>query len=857
MKRNLLLVFVVLCNFSEIIHAQPSALPDGIRFVYDDVNASSVALVGDFNAWSGLAHPMKKTGSGQWNITVPLLSGSYQYGFLVDNERIQRDPNNPLSYEAIDGSSIRSLITLSAANKLVTEGYPVRLPLADEYPKQGGTVFLNLVIKHHVPLYYNAAKDCIDAPFVRMHATRDYFEMADIIQRYQHVHATAAISPTLLWQIQEIYVKRMEPFIKKNKTMRYKQADMDGNGFLARMRGKTDPWIDVCLTPAEKLSEQDKSLLYRTKWNAFTMSPVRMSRFPELMRLYEKYVDAKGSPDFSVQELRTLKFFSIFGHFDTEFYERNVPLIQTGTRINRSLDLRDLISYRSDGKYYLKREITEDDCRRIVASSWYIMASILPNFDKVKYNPRSMFGQMEIATTSFSDAVLPMLINSDIAKTSDPGITTPPAYVHPEDADAQIKLGIAACQKYFDVTPVGYIPPYGAMSPEVIPLLAKNGLQWFTSSEIVLNNSQPSGLTASAPYGVTVNGSTSYGVFANTLLTNRVNWVYRNYYAENSADDFIRTILSYAPEDKSKDALVTVVIDNDDAWMNYVRDTDGKGLINSIYRKLNKLFETRTIVATTFSEYLTGNRGRGIKPHKPDNFGSITQMSAGSRFDGSFNMWIGSDHSNKAWSELGTTRAALKPIIPDSLNMSFYDTFDASPLSYFYGCTSENWYQVFTSGSVMQTDPKPYEQVYLNMMKDAFTKAGSAAPSSMTSFIPENTVMPVWEKPVMRTRVTFHCKLADREAITSVYVAGNRKELSNMEPNTVRMWDNGENGDEVFGNNVWTLVVDLEPGELLYKYSNSGGQGTWEGSEAFPDVWRKVLIDGEKMTIDDVFTKLK
>ena len=57
---------------------------------------------------------------------------------------------------------------------------------------------------------------------------------------------------------------------------------------------------------------------------------------------------------------------------------------------------------------------------------------------------------------------------------------------------------------------------------------------------------------------------------------------------------------------------------------------------------------------------------------------------------------------------------------------------------------------------------------------------------------------------------------------------------------------------------VFTIVAtDIEPGELIYKYSNSGGQGTWDGSEAFPDIWRKVMISGDKMTINDVFARFK
>jgi len=854
MKKRLPLLTVFILAFPIFLSAQPSVVPDGIRFVYENANASSVSLVGDFNSWSGISHPMQMAGGGTWTITVPMLPGTYQYAFLVDGSRIQRDPATSLSYEALDGSRVNSLFTLSANKKLVTEGYPVRRPLNDNYQTGGGTVYLNLVFKHHIPLYYNPHTDRIDAPFVRMHATRDYFEMGDVIQRYPFVHATVALSPTLLWQIQEIYVKRMAPFIKTQKSRLMKPAEMDARGFLARMRGKTDPWIDVCLTPAERLSEDDKAHLYKNPWNAFTISVARMHRFPEMVRLYEKWVDAKGNPEYTVQELRTLKFFSIFAHFDTEFFERRVPLIQTGTRILRALDLRDLISYRSDGKYYLKHEVTEDDCRRAVASSWFIMASILPNFEKVKYSPVAKIGQMEIAATSFSDAVLPLVINSDVAREANPNISLPPAFARPQDADAQLQMALKAYQNYFNVTPTGYIPPYGAMSQDVLPHLAKNGITWFTSAESVLKKSQPAGLSAGAPYRLSAGDASVSGAFSNSLLTNRINWVYRNYYAENAADDFISNLLSFAPSDKDKDALVTVVIDNDDAWMHYQRDTDGKGLVNGIYRKLNALFESRAIVSVTMTEYISGNRERGVPAHSPDEFARIDRLAAGSRLNGNLDSWIGAPVVNDAWIRLNSARDAVNAAgAPDTSNI--YTAFTAAPWTFLFGAMSEHWFQTFTSSSVFNVEPKPYEQTYLALLDGAVRRAGGTA--DLASFVPEKTLSPVWEKPKKMVRVTFLSKLVDREAITSVYVAGNRKELANLEPNTVRMWDNGENGDVIFGDNVWTLVVDLEEGELLYKFSNSGGQGTWEGSEAFPDIWRKVMLEGDKMTLNDIFAKLK
>ncbi len=377
--------------------AQPVKVPEGVKFTYSDDAAQSVSLVGDFNAWSTEAHRMTKEGSGTWSTTVDLLPGSYQYAFSVDGRRISIDPNNPVTFESIDGTRLNSLVSLSADKRLIVEGYPVRKPMDDAYTSGGGTVYLNLVFKHHLPLFYSATKDNIDVPFIRQHATRDYFELADVIQRYTNVHATVVLSPTLLWQIQEVYVRRLSPFIKQYRANNPKAAEIDAAGFLSRMKGKTDPWIDACLTPAERLTEEDKAVLYKNKINAFTMSPVRLHRFPELLALYEKWRDANGNPSYTVEELRLLKFFAVFANFDSEFYERRVPLIQTGTRIYRSLDLRDLVSFRSDGKYYLKHAITEVECQRAVASAYYIMASILPAFQKAQFNPRAMVGQLEFA----------------------------------------------------------------------------------------------------------------------------------------------------------------------------------------------------------------------------------------------------------------------------------------------------------------------------------------------------------------------------------------------------------------------------------------------------------------------------
>jgi 1,4-alpha-glucan branching enzyme len=58
-------------------------------------DAGTVYLVGDFNEWDDLKHPMKKREKGNWEKYLMLYPGTYEYKFKVD-ENWQNDVENPL-----------------------------------------------------------------------------------------------------------------------------------------------------------------------------------------------------------------------------------------------------------------------------------------------------------------------------------------------------------------------------------------------------------------------------------------------------------------------------------------------------------------------------------------------------------------------------------------------------------------------------------------------------------------------------------------------------------------------------------------------------------------------------------------
>jgi hypothetical protein len=87
---------------SEDIRVDPVAQSAGqvVHFAIAAPTATTVSLVGDFNAWDVKTTRMT-TGAveGLWVVTVPLAAGSYQYAFVIDDTTWMADPAAPIALE--------------------------------------------------------------------------------------------------------------------------------------------------------------------------------------------------------------------------------------------------------------------------------------------------------------------------------------------------------------------------------------------------------------------------------------------------------------------------------------------------------------------------------------------------------------------------------------------------------------------------------------------------------------------------------------------------------------------------------------------------------------------------------------
>jgi len=74
---------------------------DGVNFAVWAPNATSVSVVGDFNAWDGRRHPMRKhIPSGFWELFVPGLGEGTLYKFRVRHHDHVFDKTDPLAFAA-------------------------------------------------------------------------------------------------------------------------------------------------------------------------------------------------------------------------------------------------------------------------------------------------------------------------------------------------------------------------------------------------------------------------------------------------------------------------------------------------------------------------------------------------------------------------------------------------------------------------------------------------------------------------------------------------------------------------------------------------------------------------------------
>jgi alpha-amylase/alpha-mannosidase (GH57 family) len=377
-----------------------------------------------------------------------------------------------------------------------------------------------------------------------------------------------------------------------------------------------DPFLQAALRPAESLTADDRAFLLK---HSFYSDPhhmiYRYPRYGELFDAWQRDSNSGSRNLFGAQEFRDLQMWSQLAWFDEEF-QADDPEVREWVKRGRNFTLADQ--------------------SRMGEKQREIVGKVLPAYQRIAAS-----GQIEISTTPYYHPILPLLCDSNIAGVAHPNVPLPPRFRYPQDARRQLLLAREYCSQNFGQAPVGLWPSEGSVSDEVFTLAAELGFEWAATDSGVLDRTLSRAVPVEGlyrPYQWQQQGRKLGVIFRDHFMSDLIGFVYSKMEAAAAAEDFLRRIRENCAGiiASGRDALVPIILDGENAWEYY--DHNGRPFLRELYRRIS---DDRRMRAVTVSEGL-----RLMAPEPIDHIFPASWISA------NFDVWIGADEDNQAWTQL-------------------------------------------------------------------------------------------------------------------------------------------------------------------------------------------------------------
>lgn len=455
----------------------------------------------------------------------------------------------------------------------------------------------------HQPFYKNTVTGIYELPWVRLHGTKDYYDMVSILNDFPDVHQTFNLVPSLLEQIIDY----------------------------AEGRGK-DRFLILSATPPAELTDEDRLDITKYFFMAnYDNMILPFARYRELLNKRGHYPSDESLKwiNFTEQEIFDLQVWFNLAWFD--------PLFRESNNIVSHLIKKD-------------RNFTEIEKLKLLDFQKSVMGMIIPEYRKLADK-----GNIEITTTPYYHPIMPLVYNSDIAKIGMPDVALPERrYSYPEDVREQVERAIEQYKSIFGRTPRGMWPSEGSVSEEILPILADNGISWIATDEEILresfnfagesNRRIPGALYK--PYSLNIPSGDMSIIFRDHVLSDLIGFVYSKWNPLDAVNNFMARLHGIRERLADQDGhyMISVILDGENAW-EYYRN-DGRDFLKALYERLS---EDENVKSVTVSEFLE------IEKNRP----RLNRLFPGSWINHNFGIWIGHEEDNKAWDLLHDTRDAL------------------------------------------------------------------------------------------------------------------------------------------------------------------------------------------------------
>jgi len=469
----------------------------------------------------------------------------------------------------------------------------------------GEPIYLSIIWHQHQPLYFKDPETGIyQKPWVRLHAAKDYVDMAAMLEDYPDIQATFNLTPSLLRQL----------------------LDLAG--------GAVDLYWVHTEVPAAELSPEQKDFILSRFFDTNSKIIARLPRYQEIADQRDRASDWDAQTWLDLQVLFNLAW------SDPDF-----------------LAVEPLAGLVSKG-----RGFAEEDKAIVLSEHSRLIAEVIPLHKRLQDE-----GRIEVTMTPFFHPILPLLVDTTLARNAVPDIELPPRFSYPRDAVAQLQAGVDFYAETFGRAAVGMWPAEGAVAEEIVGMISRGGIQWMASDEEVLARSlgrtafgrdsrevvqEPDALYR--PYIVQdrPNDPQLYVVFRDKVISDKVGFTYSGTEGLAAAQDFVQRILAIRSQLEESGAsgphLVSVILDGENAWENY--PNDGKEFLNNLYRLLEEEQRRGTIQTITPGQFVARF------PDQP----AIDPLWAGSWVSPDYLTWIGEDEENRAWEYLRKVREEVE-----------------------------------------------------------------------------------------------------------------------------------------------------------------------------------------------------
>ncbi len=556
-------------------------------------------------------------------------------------------------------------------------------------------------------------------PWVRLHAVRDYYSMAALVAEFPNVHVTINFVPSLLAQLDD-YVEN----------------------------GATDYWMELTRKPISELTDIERDFIVARFFDADHRNEIRIHR------RYSQLLDLRirGSR-FSDRDLNDLRMWFNLAWFP--------PETRQGEWVLPDGDRASVASLVRKGEGF-----DEDDIEEMLAEQLKLIRNVVPMHRALMEE-----GRIEVSVTPYYHPILPILVDSDLSTIDASGSRLPARFHRPEDAQAQIERAVAFYKEKFGRPPAGMWPSEGSVGEHVVDLVYDAGIKWWATDRGVLEKSGEWGYETEdpevllRPYLAGKKGRQVSTFFRHTRLSDDIGFSMQSYPDyDSAAEEYLGWIRKgFAERVKNPgERIICIILDGENAWGSY-RDS-GRAFLRGIYRRLN---DDPDLVSVTFSEFIEGNKARGVRPHPVEKQYEVSPLFTASWIDemgsphgNDLNIWIGSPEENRAWETLGRARDRIDEV--GATPMTHPDVYES-----LYVAEGSDWFWWYGDDFVLPEGvDMMFDWLFRERVKDIYRGLGEEPPEALNEPIIRSCATWTVEDPVSSIEPGQTLRLVSKDAGT-------------------------------------------------------------------------------------------